>query len=287
MTRLGPSRKRYAALRIVACLAITVIPGCAPYKYVQSRVTVLDAETGEPVRGAEVRLQYAGPPFTFDRRPRPETGTTDAHGVVVLPATIDRARMAWPAWRTNAEGFFSGYDEREFQPAHAQLEAAVKSGATDAVVDVTLRRWARPEPAVVVAVPVGYRGYVRVCKPEAPESSVTDPHRRRFECAVDEHGLAVMPPAPILVAGFPPTTYAFRFADGTDLPLADSVPSAGDTLAAWPLWWVDRCSVFVIADETTAASERKLLWPQGVLDNSTYPAWADRVRRGPFASSVP
>lgn len=97
MTRLGPSRKRYAALRIVACLAITVIPGCAPYKYVQSRVTVLDAETGEPVRGAEVRLQYAGPPFTFDRRPRPETGTTDAHGVVVLPATIDRARMAWPA----------------------------------------------------------------------------------------------------------------------------------------------------------------------------------------------
>ncbi len=268
----------------LAVAAVATAAGCGQYKYAQNRVTVLDAETGNPIVGAEVRLRYSAAPFSVIAMPRADSDTTDENGVAVLRATIDQNRGVWPDWDTSAEGYFPGYDNREILQASEQLAAALDSDAVDPVIELTLRRWVRPEPTVLVTVPTGYRGYVRVCPAESVESAPLAAHRRVFSCTIDAYGLCELPPAPILAEVYPPKTCEFRFADGTDLPVAQRGPREGDALAAWPLWWVDRCEVFVIADETTAAAERKSLRPQGVVDSSAYPAWAERVRRGPFSA---
>jgi hypothetical protein len=60
------------------------------------------------------------------------------------------------------------------------------------------------------------------------------------------------------------------------------VPVDGPALAAWPLWYVDHCNVFVIATESEAARERRALWPAGVFDPGTTPEFERKVREGRF-----
>jgi hypothetical protein len=268
--------------------------GCGlhgPYRYVTTKLTLLDAETSEPICGAGVRVGYSSWPTGPVLPPAPDSSVTDEKGQAFLRATTDSSRDAYPSWRTEADGYFGTLTGGEAGDPTEAIAGALARRESGPPIEFTFRRFARPNPTVMVVVPDGYRGYVRVCPPQGEPEPTAEAHPRYFEIEIDEHGRAQMPLVAVLTQRLFPKHIRFRFKSGAEIPSEHSnppgatrLPTSGDALGAWGLWYYDHCSVFVIADETTAAAERHALWPHGVLESGTMPAFQDKVRRGPFPS---
>jgi hypothetical protein len=262
-------------------LAAATLVGCS-YTYVPCRVTVIDAETAEPLSGVDVSVFYGRWPWGPFVSPADDRGVTDENGAVTLRVTASDEREAWPMWNANPQGYHDSTDGGEGRATTEQIRRLIATGSENQIATLTFRRWAEPGPTVLVTVPTGYRGFIRVCEPTATPPT-PEARLRLFECAADERGVCTLPAASILTEAQEPVVFSFQFADGSELPEGPRAPlEGGDLVAAWALWYVDSCRVFVIGTEHEAWRERKALWPDGVLDNSTYDRFATRVRAGPF-----
>jgi hypothetical protein len=263
---------------VIGFLIVGIIGvGCA--RTVANRIIVRDAETDEAVSGAEVRVGY--PYCLFCPHAR---GMTDSSGAVVLRVTADRRADIYPSWHIDHPDYFANADGREVWATIDQIEAAIRTGQTDETIELVLKRWHRPEPTVVVRIPDGYFGYVRVC-PDKDLGYVGPGHPRYFECEADELGVAMCPAGRILTLFTRPSEprYEFRWSSGTPIPRAQRVPSGEDTSTlVWGMGPVSGGEAFLVADEATAASERRKRYPNGLLDSNAERQFIVRVMRGPL-----
>src|SRR4051812_31037417 len=92
-----------AARAMGAILVLPALLACGCYRYVNSRVTLLDAETDEPIRGATVRVGYDGWPLGPLIGPLRSKAITDAQGQAVISVAVD---PSGPFWRTESEPCF-------------------------------------------------------------------------------------------------------------------------------------------------------------------------------------
>jgi hypothetical protein len=269
-------------LKVGLLLLLIPLSGC--FRYVDCRITLMDAETHMPIQDAAVKVRYTSWPKGPMITPKTVSGQTDQHGQVVLPISTDRN---WPSIRAEAAGYFETYAAGDLK--REDVEGILEGRAAANAVEVQLHAWARPAPSVLVTLPIDYRGFVRICPPERVLEEAP-PHQRVFERSIDEHGRCDLPALPIFIARQEPPPpqpiIHFQLSDGTPVPRPCGVPLEGDSLGAWALWYVDRCNVYIIGTESQAARERRALWPDGVIDSSTYPEFAQRVRRGRFEDAT-
>lgn len=158
MTRCG---------RTIACLAagaaLSVLTAC--YERTPLNVTVLDAETREPVAGARLYASQSGmEPFG----PAPAEGTTGADG---------RAVLSIVSWRlihlsAKAEGYRSTSSSRG-----PDGTVWIPNGAVWGEGEVTLHALRNPPPTVECALPQGFRGPFAILVDEQEgEDPVRDQH---------------------------------------------------------------------------------------------------------------
>lgn len=262
---------RVILLFVVALFAA----GCNSYHYVVSQVTVVDAETGDPIPDVTVSTGYGyglyGPLFP----PSASFGMTDERGVVYLRVSASQERGAYPNWYTESPDYFSYFVDDAKNKAVREVGNLAEVKDTSQVVNVTFRRWRKPTPTVSVVVPNDYRGYVRVQKsPTMP----TPPHLRTYDTAVDESGVCQLPGAPILNDAQQRARFEFTFTDGRKIPCPNrkAMPHNWDA-GVWDVRSVDGEQVFLIAPEHVVDQELSRGLP--------YEAYRTRVMQGRITSA--
>jgi hypothetical protein len=145
---------------LLAGVVLVAVTGCR--QYTSFTVRVEDAETGKPLRGAQVKASHSIPnieSYFFGLFPPAESrDITDLDGLA-------RVRMT-----ANAEGSIHGvnaiapgYLQGAAQVSEEQLRAWTKREAKPSKgPDVTVRLYAEPEPRLVLVIPKKYRGLIRL-----------------------------------------------------------------------------------------------------------------------------
>src|SRR5262249_50858179 len=137
----------------------TGLPGCASMPWSQPMsVLVRDAETKQPLAGAELGLSY--PLAKGPGAPSGMTGTTSRDGIVWLHAVPSgdasilleaKAQGYLPEWKTVA-----AEEVRKIAPAHF-FEKVENRPAT-----YVLELYAGPKPTIELVLPVGFKGQFKV-----------------------------------------------------------------------------------------------------------------------------
>jgi hypothetical protein len=193
----------------IAVLLTVAEPGCLLLQHPKSvSVLVRDAETKQPINGAEVKLMCLS--ARTAKHPPETTGATGNDGVVRLAAAQD-VETAF------VQGGGKGYITEE-----ANLPAAIivnakplkrgETGPPDFVLDV----YAEPAIKVELVVPNGYRGLVKVEVETQPDAPWT-PGQRNLRCEVPPSGVVHLKGPPLL-RHLRSWDYSAHYADGTPLP---------------------------------------------------------------------
>jgi hypothetical protein len=231
MRRLWPS----ASILVVMVVAV---PGCGIFHdYRHATVLIRDAETKQPIAGAEVRLSYVSllDPFA----PWPSSGKTGQDGTTRLWAVAYEGAGA--VMSVSADGYHyevihvSAEAVRSIGDGKSQLRAVAGSNgltslmpATPAVhvheqkqatgngkaqPSIVVDLYSKPEPSVELIVPTGYRGMVVAEVKLAAEEDVSG--KRAYCFKVPASGVVEIKGSEILRRGH--TEYKACYADGTRL----------------------------------------------------------------------
>jgi hypothetical protein len=204
--------RRHAQWLFPAALLLLLDPGCVTLTRERPLpVQVIDAETRQPIRGAEIQLDYAVPPPAWASMGA--TGMTDDEGVARLwAAPCDMGftvRAAHTAYLMDKHEVSAG-EVKSMQPA-GLFEAVDRRPAA-----VVIELFAEPRPTIELVLPAGFRGQVRaVVRPQAELPVTTG--ERLFSYLVAADGSVQAAGPPILNHVFA-TDFRLRFAD--DAPLS-------------------------------------------------------------------
>jgi hypothetical protein len=173
------------AIRCLAYPAFLAVltSGCLSFrKSREVTVQVLDAETGKPVAGAEVRVHY--PLVRASYAPPPAVATAGTDGIVQLK-TAQVADLTAVVEAT-AAGYLCAAENLP-----VELEATTGRGPAP----FALKMFAGPRPTVELVLPDGYRGVVKV-QTRIQDDAPCTPGQRLFRYEVPSTGtvLVVGPP---------------------------------------------------------------------------------------------
>jgi hypothetical protein len=192
--------------------------GCqALYRYRDVPVLARDAETKQPIPGAEVRIYYPLTPAS--RAPWASSGETGQDGLARLRAAP--CDDAGAHVEVTAAGYlFEGKDlPDEF----------VQTGAAGGPGPFVFELYAAPRAAVELVLPTGYRGRVKA-EVLAREDAPRTPGQRCFRFDVPPSGVVQVIGPELLRRLLPPDFHA-RYADGA--PLNSEACDA--QVGFWPL----------------------------------------------------
>ncbi|HZY85989.1 MAG TPA: hypothetical protein VFE78_14245 [Gemmataceae bacterium] len=189
----------------------------ALYRYRDVPVLARDAETKQPIPGAEVRIYYPLTPAS--RAPWAASGETGQDGVARLRAAP--CGDAGPRVEVTAAGYlFEGKDlPDEF------VQAAASAGPGPFVFEL----YAAPRASVELVLPTGYRGRVKA-EVLARENAPRAPGQRCFRYDVPPSGV-VQVVGPELLRRVLPPDFRARYADG---PLLTAEAHDAE-IGFWPL----------------------------------------------------
>jgi hypothetical protein len=174
-------------------------------------VQVRDAETKQPLVGAEVYLSY--PLTPPELAPWNSSGTTAEDGIVrlrVAPNGENGSRLD-----VTAKGFLAEAKDLADDAVQALKPARFFEVAESRPVNVVVELVAEPPPTVELIVPTGYRGIVKV-EVQVQEDAAYSPGQRQFCYPVPPSGL-VQASGPPLLHHIGPVDVHARYADGTPL----------------------------------------------------------------------
>jgi uncharacterized membrane protein YgcG len=237
-------------LRLVRCLICPVLlvaltSGCQNlHAYRPVVVQARDAETKQPISGAEVLVAY--PLVESFPAPEQSTGTTGNDGVT-------RVRAA-PYGNVGIQVTVAakGYLSEEKDVSVAVLQAIQPAGWFEAVerrpVNFVVELYAGPQPTVELVVPTGYRGLVKVDL-QARDDVACPPGQRLFSYEVPPSGI-LSSAGPVLLRRVFGANFTARYADGTPFPRQAADGALG-------LWWLrtegnTQCFVVGTRDEYNA-----------------------------------
>jgi hypothetical protein len=194
--------------------------GCLFYTYKPAKLSILDAETGEPISGAKINTVYVYDLALNPPNPRAVDALADANGSAVMTvATLDCM-----LWHFNADGYLP-------------LERwGSMAGQTNVV-----RLYKMPAPSLTIIVPDGYRGPLTVDLRPSTSWVQGQVGQRDFAFEASSTGSVSIDASPLLLrkhywwfdslnatyksshrAGFPvlreegpPDEISFRYVDGT------------------------------------------------------------------------
>ena len=153
--------------------------GCLTiYGYRDVEVTVTDAETGEPVPGATVTVGYIKGMLDLNT-PKPSSGTTGATGLA-------RVRVAKLDSRTGLTAEGPGYLQghlRRFDDTIGKPQVAL---------------YRAPEARLVIVLPVGYRGLVKVERVPVPQAVPVTPGKRELRFTLGAGALIRIEATPLI-----------------------------------------------------------------------------------------
>jgi hypothetical protein len=219
-------RARLARCLVCPIVLIVAASGCqALHSYRPVPILVKDADTKQPIAGAEVRISY---PFTENARaPWCSSGITGSDGVARLRAAPvgDIGILV----ELETRGYLSERKDlpiatvQALQPAHWFEEVERRPAA------IVFEMYAEPRPTVELIVPSGYRGMVQV-RVQAQDNAPCAPGQRKFSYVVSEPAVALVTGPSILAHVLPPDFVA-RYAHGQIL---SRDPKNGEP----GLWWM-------------------------------------------------
>jgi hypothetical protein len=178
-------------------LLLLGLPGCQVF---QRRpplpIQVRDAETKQPIAGAEVRAWYPMRRYGSAQ----ETATvTAADGMTLLPLTADSAGMMVEA---QAHGYLFG---------ELSVPSEVFTEHSSPPTRVVVELFAEPAPSVELIVPNGFHGVVKA-ELRYDESLSFPPGQRRFCYEVSRGSVHIQ--GPLFFRLISPADYRARYQDG-------------------------------------------------------------------------
>jgi hypothetical protein len=213
--------RRKRGMRSVLWLvaALVACAGCKAWHcYRPVTIQVQDAETGEPISGAHVRLGYylLVDPFA----PKRTAGMTGPDGTVELVAAPYEGRAVM---FVSADGYFS----EGMQSLHDDDIRACHRDRRKPRKPVVVEMFAEPAATIELVIPTGYRGLVRVEVQEIPPPTV---RLRTIQAVVPTSGIVLIK-GPRLLRRAECVDCLLRYADGTPL----ESPPVGAGVGYWRL----------------------------------------------------
>jgi len=207
-------------------LLLAIMPGCQGFhQYRPVAVMARDAETKQPIPGAEVKISYPTTQPTF--APSDSYGSTGENGIARLQAAP--YGESGIAVSVTAQGYMF---EDKYVPVSA-VEAIQPAGWFETIekrpVNLVVDVYAEPRPTVELVLPVGYRGFVNASV-KFDDDLPLGRGQRNFTFVTSSTGEAEVV-GPALLRRVSPADFRAKFADGT--PLARS--SRDSEIA---LWWL-------------------------------------------------
>jgi hypothetical protein len=208
-------------------LSLCAVCGCqALHRYRPVAIQAVDAETGRPVPGADIRITY--PVTASSATPAPSHGTTATDGIARLQAAPCAEGGA-----VHVEASAPGYLGEETFLSSVSLQAISPAKPFEKVehrpATLVVALYASPDPKVEMVIPTGFRGMVKAelkFSPDAPGS----PGQRTFRYEVPASGV-VQVNGPPLLRRLLPAEFHGSYADGTELK-----PDAADAQIGF--WWL-------------------------------------------------
>jgi hypothetical protein len=205
--------RRLARWLLYLALPMGTAPGCqAFHAYRPVSVLVRDADTKQPVPGAQVRITY---PLTRPSvAPYDSSEATEGDGIAHLRAApFGEAGLRLEA---SANGYLPEVLNVPVQ-AIEEIEPAPLIGADHPrPVNFMLEMYAGPSPTVELVLPDGFRGLVRA-EVQVHDDVPCPPGQRCFRYQVDPSGYVLVSGPAMLRRVYTPD-YRARFADGPPLP---------------------------------------------------------------------
>ncbi|HEY1861862.1 MAG TPA: hypothetical protein VGG61_15990 [Gemmataceae bacterium] len=201
--------------RPLSCLAflLAAVPGCqALHDYRPVSVQARDAETKQPIPGAQVRISY---PLTEHAvAPADSTGITGVDGVAQLRAAP--YGHAGISVETTAPGYM--FENKTVTVQAVQEIEAPSFFGKDAPrpVNFVVEMYAEPHPTVELVVPAGFRGLIKAAM-QFRDDAPCAPGQRTFTYDVQPSGSVQIIGPPLLRRVLAPDFRA-KSPDGTPLP---------------------------------------------------------------------
>jgi hypothetical protein len=188
-------------------------------------VLAKDAETGQPIPGAKIRITYPGTTPSF--APWESSGVTGPDGVAHLQAA------PYGNFGINLAGQVQGYLFEERDIPIKEVEAIAPAQLFEAVdhrpVNYVVALYADPRPTVELVLPAGYRGLVKADL-QPREDIPCPPGQRTFRYNVPSTG-AVTVSGPLLLKRVLSANFDLKFADGVALNWTGKDSEIG-------FWWL-------------------------------------------------
>jgi hypothetical protein len=204
--------RRLAWSAVFAFLAATAVAGCQSlHNYRTVVVEARDAETKQPLAGAELHLSYPLASSSF--APRESLGSTGRDGVVRLEAapygdTGVLVDVTLPGYMSERKSY--GIDAIQAIKPVGFFESADKR-----TVNFVVEMFAEPFPGVELVLPDGYRGTVKATV-KVRDDITCPPGQRLFSYVVPPSGIVEVTGPSLLRRVFGPDFHA-RYANGTVL----------------------------------------------------------------------
>jgi uncharacterized membrane protein YgcG len=217
-----PTRPRTITL-IVPIAVLVLMPGCLTFPTQQPiLVQVLDAETHQPIAGAEARLP--GVPACSSK----VIGTTEPDGSTHLKAVTEGEPSI--VVEAIAAGYMDGQTHVPTETLRAAEAALAKSFfGHSPPLPVQVQLYAEPRPNVELALPPAYRGQVRA-RLQIQDDASPSPGLRAFHSDVPASGEVEIIGPPVLAHAFAPD-FRLRYADGLPLSRNAAASEIG-------YWWI-------------------------------------------------
>lgn len=178
--------------------------GCfALYRTKQIDVLIRDAETGKPIEGAKLGVNYLRPPLLYDPAgaftvnfPESQKELSDSLGCVqIRSSTYQGSFFSRQSWSVDAEEYVtistywavdSDRIEERKNPFVPNCFSKAKKEGFDAVIDL----WKNPPPKYQVVIPSDYQGPVFIETVEVSRDAKTEVGKRVFQFPINRAGYA-------------------------------------------------------------------------------------------------
>jgi hypothetical protein len=206
---------------IYPILLLATVPGCQVFHaYRPVTVQARDAETKQPIPGAEIRLSY--PLVRPSDGPWQSVGTTGGDGTTQLRAApYGEAGIMLDVTKP---GYMSEQKNYPTEAVKAIESSWFIKPAGPPTVNFVVEMYAEPFPSVELVLPNGYRGTVKVGV-KIQEDVPCPAGQRLFSYQVPPSGILQITGPPLLRRVFSPD-FSARYVDGTVLnrqPQGDEV----------------------------------------------------------------
>ena len=244
-------------------VVLLALPGCqAFYAYRPVPVLTIDAETKQPIAGAEVHLSYpvSRPPYA----PSESLGAAGLDGVARLQAA------PYGEGGVMIEASAPDYLGEQAFLTTDQVQAIDRAGFFEDVAKrrpaITVALYKGPKPCVEFVVPTSYRGRITATVQIKPETPVL-PGQRCFGCDVPASGeIAVV--GPMLLERVQPCDFHAWY-------IYCPLPERPDDVLTVGFWWLksERNShIFYVGTRSEYDAERRAI------------QWEDRLENRPSSS---